>query len=627
MGYVIGVNLLPSTGEFTYDTIPYLGRRVTEPALTSINRYASGGPLAGAGSTTDYTIAINNLQAEFPGCTTVALVVAWFGNSTDIAACQIYPSTTYIGGTFRRRRAGRIMWRCSGLTQNSPGLIPIPQSGGAFIYGGTPSDQSIVRCIRDLKARGLRVVFYPFILMTAAGQPWRGRIAYNGSDISSAATTAVNNFLGGATASDFTRDSDNLTVAYAGAPTDYTYRRMILHYANLCVVAGGVDLFLLGSELRGIETIRGPGWTQAGTTVSGGTVTWDYPFVAGLVQLPTMCAACSTRAGLTKDTVNLHNLISYSADWSVWMGLSASGRKRSVAASRPALRPRQYRSGLVRQLSAAVGLDDGRRRARCAQLARRRRRPAPGRRPRRRSTVSACPASRRFTVLTYLKANIEGGQNFNWFYNDSNNAGIGLDPDGTDLRVSLPQGDRLAQQRNAYDAGQELLAEQTASLVVEQSASGGLCDRERTWVPQGAFTEWVPQSKPIIFAEYGFPACDRGTNQPNVFYDPPSTESFDALLVDLGSDASTAGGYAPRRDDNLHLLALQAIYEYWVTDGNNETSAARADDRDRVHVGLELGRAAVSDIPAARRCLGRHRQLAVRRLARRQGAVRTGAAA
>ena len=102
MSYINGVNLLPSTGEFTYDTIAYLGQRVTETSLTSINRYANGGPLAGTGSTTDYTIALDNLQAEFPGCTTVALVVAWFGNSTDITACQIYPSTTYISGTFQQ---------------------------------------------------------------------------------------------------------------------------------------------------------------------------------------------------------------------------------------------------------------------------------------------------------------------------------------------------------------------------------------------------------------------------------------------------------------------------------------------------------------------------------------------
>ena len=169
-GFVNGVNLLPSTGEFTYDTIAYLGQRTTETALTSINRYANGGPLAGAGDTTDYSIALDNLQAEIPDCTTVALVVAWFGNSTDVSVCQIYPSTTYINGSFQQASGGADQWRCSGLTQSSPGLIPIPQNGDSFIYGGTPSDQSIVRCIHDLKARGLRVVFYPFILMTDRGR-------------------------------------------------------------------------------------------------------------------------------------------------------------------------------------------------------------------------------------------------------------------------------------------------------------------------------------------------------------------------------------------------------------------------------------------------------------------------
>ena len=129
MGYINGVNLLPSTGEFTYDTIAYLGQRVTESTLSSINRYANGGPAAGTGSTTDYTISINNLQAEYPGCTTVSLVVAWFGNSTDITACQIYPSTTYINGTFQQASGGSDVWRCSSLTQSSAGLIPIPQIG------------------------------------------------------------------------------------------------------------------------------------------------------------------------------------------------------------------------------------------------------------------------------------------------------------------------------------------------------------------------------------------------------------------------------------------------------------------------------------------------------------------
>jgi hypothetical protein len=36
----------------------------------------------------------------------------------------------------------------------------------------------------------------------------------------------------------------------------------------------------------------------------------------------------------------------------------------------------------------------------------------------------------------------------------------------------------------------------------------------------------VPQSKPVWFTELGCPAIDRGTNQPNVFFDPKSSKSF-----------------------------------------------------------------------------------------------------
>jgi hypothetical protein len=150
MGYINGVHLLPSTGEFTYDTVAYLGQRVTEASLTSINRYANGGPSAGTGTTTDYTIALNNLQAQFPGCTTVSLVVAWFGNSTDVTACQIYPSTTYIGGAFKRASGASDVWRCSSLTQSSPGLIAIPTNSAGFIYGGTHPRSEIARAARRL---------------------------------------------------------------------------------------------------------------------------------------------------------------------------------------------------------------------------------------------------------------------------------------------------------------------------------------------------------------------------------------------------------------------------------------------------------------------------------------------
>ena len=89
------------------------------------------------------------------------------------------------------------------------------------------------------------------------------------------------------------------------------------------------------------------------------------------------------------------------------------------------------------------------------------------------------------------------------------------------------------------------------------------------FAPHGPHTEWTPNSKSIITLEYGFAACDKATNQPNVFFDPKSTESFTAYWSIW--DPANEGGYLPRRDDTIQALALEAIYEYWNVDGNNET--------------------------------------------------------
>ena len=79
MSFVSGVNLLPATGEFTYDpTYVYFGQRAAPPgALLPINAYALGQ----ASGTPDITVAIDQLAAAFPGCTTIAIVCAWFFNS------------------------------------------------------------------------------------------------------------------------------------------------------------------------------------------------------------------------------------------------------------------------------------------------------------------------------------------------------------------------------------------------------------------------------------------------------------------------------------------------------------------------------------------------------------------
>ncbi|MGH6820651.1 MAG: glycoside hydrolase/phage tail family protein, partial [Methylocella sp.] len=69
----------------------------------------------------------------------------------------------------------------------------------------------------------------------------------------------------------------------------------VLHYAKLCALAGGVDAFLIGSELRGLTSLRGTGNS--------------FPFVSALVAL-----AADVKAMLPGTKV------SYAADWSEYFG-------------------------------------------------------------------------------------------------------------------------------------------------------------------------------------------------------------------------------------------------------------------------------------------------------------------
>ncbi len=177
-------------------------------------------------------------------------------------------------------------WACNGLNRSQAHLVSAVNGGAAF--GGTPDDQSVVAAIKDLKARSLQVCLTPFILMDipagntlpdpysgGAGQavyPWRGRITkqYTTADKTSAVASEVAAFVA-------------------------QYRTFVLHYANLCASAGGVDVFLLGAELRGLTWLR--------------DAEGSYPFVSALVQLASDVKAILPNAQLT-----------YAADWSEWFG-------------------------------------------------------------------------------------------------------------------------------------------------------------------------------------------------------------------------------------------------------------------------------------------------------------------
>lgn len=267
------ITVIPGATEFGYDPSPRVriaGPGVTQAENTHLSR-----------SVSDWTLSIDELTALCPNLEHVSLVVAWFGDDLRCGECTIAPRVEAAS-----REVSGPAWSVAGQGRGDVAVVSSHDGGPA--YGGTPSDQTVLAAIADLKARGLGVTLYPIVLMDIAednvmGQPaypWRGRISCEvGTDGTAAAASQV--------------------AAFADS-----YRDFVLHYAGLADAAGGVDAFIIGSELRGLTGVRGTGNS--------------FPFVAALVDL-----AADVRALIGPTTK-----LTYAADWSEYSGIAPGSGAR-----------------------------------------------------------------------------------------------------------------------------------------------------------------------------------------------------------------------------------------------------------------------------------------------------------
>ncbi|MCB1373281.1 MAG: glycoside hydrolase/phage tail family protein, partial [Rhodobacteraceae bacterium] len=143
------------------------------------------------------------------------------------------------------------------------------------------------------------------------------------------------------------------------------------------------------------------------------------------------------------------------------------------------------------------------------------------------------------TDLDYLRGNVEGGEGFDWFYASAADRETQVRTPITDGAHGRPWVFRYKDLSNWWSNP-------------HRNRSGG--------VESGSTTAWIPESKPIRFTEIGCPAVDRGPNQPNVFYDPKSAESFLPYF---------SRGW---RDDAVQRRFLEAALGYWTEPSNNPIS-------------------------------------------------------
>ena len=368
-----GVVIIPGSGEFVYATEPVTrdgpdGVRVPENVHT---RQAS----------TNWAASMDQLQATLPKAKSASLVVSWFGTDLRAGQCQLRP------GVERANKDTRpIQWRVAGQRRGAAHVVS--RKDGRPAFGGTPSDETVVAAIKDLKARGIDVFLTPFILMDiadgnqlpdptrgVAGQPvypWRGRISVDpapgvsGSpDQTAAAAVQVAQFVGEAAVSDFAVTGTE--VSYTG-PAEWSLRRQVLHYAHLAKAAGGVDGFVIGSELRGLTQVR-----DSRT---------HYPFVDALAAL----------AGDVKAVLGPDTRVTYAADWSEYFGHQPQDGSGDVFFHLDPLWASEHID--------AIGIDlywplsDWRQ-----------------------GTAHRDQAvARSIYDITYLKSNIAGGEGFAWYY-------------------------------------------------------------------------------------------------------------------------------------------------------------------------------------------------------------------
>lgn len=233
------VNMIPSSGEFIYGTQIYSADDGEGNSSTE-NAHGSTGEA-------DLVASLDSLSNLAPNVDSVSLVVSWFGTSLDATTCQVRPKVD-AGSKVVTPTPSHTehTWLVAGQHRS---ITPVVSDyDGKPAYGGTPSDQTIREAVIEMKARGQRVMFYPFILMDIEDFPWRGRI-----------TGDPTNFLGSAAPGDFTLDANGV-VQYSGAAGEWSQRRMILHYATLLgdLLTEG-DAFLVGSEMVGLSADQ-PAW-------------------------------------------------------------------------------------------------------------------------------------------------------------------------------------------------------------------------------------------------------------------------------------------------------------------------------------------------------------------------------
>ncbi|MCU0855617.1 MAG: host specificity protein, partial [Rhodobacteraceae bacterium] len=130
---VRAVAMMPGTGEYALATTPVQFRnRLGRSRSANVNTPSGR---------TDFRTSIDALTGELPNVGAASLIISWFGDDLRCGSCRIRPKVEQ-----DREDAAGMPWSVSGLTRGEAGIVPLLE--GRPVYGGTPTDRSVIEAIR-----------------------------------------------------------------------------------------------------------------------------------------------------------------------------------------------------------------------------------------------------------------------------------------------------------------------------------------------------------------------------------------------------------------------------------------------------------------------------------------------
>lgn len=451
---------------------------------------------------TDFYVATEALREELPNCRSALLVVSWFGSDLRCGECKVAPKVeqTEVDGT-------EMPWAVAGAVRATAGVVP--QDGDRPVYGGTPSDEAVIEAIKGLKARLQDPVFYPFILMeqqdaNTLPNPWTGSAGQPPLPWRGRITTSLAPGLDGTP--DETSIAEVEVNAFMGTaqPSDFALdgEQVIYTGPNEWRYRRFILHYAYLCKAAGGVTAFCIGSEMRGLTQIRGA-NGLFPAVDALIHL-----AGEVRAILGPDVK-----ISYAADWSEYHGYQPVGTADKVFHLDPLWAdPNVDFIGIDNYMP----LSDWRE-----------------------GTDHLDADAGAIYNLDYLADNVTGGEGYEWFYKSQT---------ARDAQRRTPITDGLADEPWIY-------------RYKDLPNWWGKAHHNRiNGVRSATPTPWQPKSKPIWFTELGCAAIDKGTNQPNKFLDPKSSES---------QLPHYSKGW---RDDFMQMQYLRAIYRHYAQPANNPTS-------------------------------------------------------